>query len=703
MSNIRTAWRWALALGLGLGLGLGLAQAAMAQTAIPDGDTFTGRTVEALTDGWRFHKGDAADAAATGFDDSGWTPVTLPHTWNATDGQDGGNDYYRGPGWYRRPLMIPTGEKRRHFLRFNAASIVADVFVDGQKVGQHRGAFGAFCFEITPLVRAGQRHTLAVRVDNELHEDIAPLSGDFTMFGGLYRSVELLTTGEVCISPLDYGSSGVYLSVKRIDDAAARVLARTIVSNAGSQPRSIQVYVTAYDAQGLTCAGLGTPKEALPGDENDLRVKITIPKPRRWDGRRDPYLYRVAIELRDGVTLLDRVEQPLGLRTFKLDPETGFHLNGRPLDLHGVSRHQDRAQMGWAITGKEISEDFEILDALGCTAVRLAHYQHAHAAYAEADRLGMVVWAEIPLIDQTRDTDAFRDNARQQLRELIRQNYNHPSICFWGIHNEVTAPWKQPAPDPTATVKMLNQLAKQEDADRLTVSAGCDPEEHPANWVTDAIAFNRYFGWYVGSPDDFAPWADRMRREHADRPIGVSEYGGGGSVRHHVAWPPTKPKHNGPWHPEEWQSLVHETHWRAMASRPFIWGEFVWNGFDFASDGRNEGDAKGINDKGLVTHDRRVRKDAWYWYQANWSDQPMTHITSARWTPRPAGPQNVRVYSNCDEVELSLNGESLGIAPVTGHVATWAGVDFVKGTNTLQAIGRRGSVSVQDQATIVGE
>ncbi|MCA9244029.1 MAG: glycoside hydrolase family 2 protein [Phycisphaerales bacterium] len=679
------------------------AQPANAQGKPPTkGKVLSPRSEQTLTDGWRFHKGDVTGAEAKDFDASAWETVRVPHTWNAGDGQDGGNDYYRGVGWYRRQIVIPKGHENRHFLRFNAASIVADVYLDGQKVGSHRGAFGAFCVEITPYAHPGRSHTLAVRVDNSKFEDVPPLSGDFTMFGGLYRPVELLTTSDVCISPLDYGSSGVYLSVNKLDADEARILTRTIVSNIGKKKRSVQLAVMVYDAQGQIVAALGTPK-VLKHGEQEIRLKLSIPTPHRWDGRADPYLYRVAIELMDGMKSLDRVEQPLGIREFKLDPEKGFTLNDHPLDLHGVSRHQDRAGMGWAITDKEIAEDFGILDELGCTAVRLAHYQHAQPAYDEADNRGMVVWAEIPLIDQVRDTDAFRENVSQQLRELIRQNYNHPSICFWGIHNEVTAPWKQPAPDPTATVTMLNTIAKQEDPDRLTVSAGCDPEEHPANWVADAIAFNRYFGWYVGSPEDFAPWADRMRGAHSDKPIGVSEYGAGASVKQHVAWPPDRPKHNSPLHPEEWQSFVHEAHWNAMRDRSFLWSKFVWNGFDFASDGRDEGDAKGINDKGLVTYDRRVRKDAWYWYQANWSERPMAHICASRWSPRPASRYDVRVYSNCDEVELFFNGLSIGLMPVTGHVAVWQDLHFIAGMNELRAIGRRGGSEVIDKVTIVGE
>ena len=266
---------------------------------------------------------------------------------------------------------------------------------------------------------------------------------------------------------------------------------------------------------------------------------------------------------------------------------------------------------------REHEEDFELIAELGCTSVRLAHYQQDDYAYTLCDRAGLVVWAEIPLINRIVDSPEFRANCRQQLIELIRQNYNHPSILFWGVHNEITAPWA-PGPDATGLVYELADLANKEDPSRLTVCAATVPDDHSANWQTDVVAFNRYFGWYHDQPDGFAAWADRMHRDHPDKPIGISEYGAGANIEHHE-YPPRKPKHDGDRHPEEWQTHVHERHWLLMAERKYLWCTFVWNMFDFASDGRNEGDTPGRNDKGLVTYDREITKDAFHWYKSNWS------------------------------------------------------------------------------------
>lgn len=644
---------------------------------------------------WRFRLGDVPDAARIDFDDSGWEVVRTPHTWNARDGQDGGNDYHRGAGWYRGPLRLPADrDDRRFFLRFNAASLVADVHLDGRLIGQHHGGFAAFCYEITPHVRAAPADdsvALAVRVSNAAHPDVAPLSGDFTVFGGLYRPVELLITNAICISPLDHASAGVYLMHTTLTDANAIIAARVLVSNGRAAAADVDVVCTMLDRDRKPVASAVVTVAVPAGATVPAALRVTIAKPRRWHGRDDPYLYTARVELHAAGNIVDRVEQPLGLRTFHVDPERGFFLNDRPYPLYGVNRHQDRLDQGWAISPADMEEDFTIISELGCTAVRLAHYQHDDYAYTLADRAGLIVWAEIPLIDAIADSAAFRANCRQQLLELIRQNYNHPAICFWGIHNEVTAPWR-PGPDPTALVRELHELAKAEDPQRLTAAAACDPQDHPANWQTDLTAFNRYFGWYVGEPTDFGPWADRLHAARPRSPLGVSEFGAGGSIRQQ-AWPPVKPVHNGPFHPEAWQAHLHREHWRAMRERPYLWCNLVWNGFDFASDGRNEGDTRGRNDKGLVTYDRRVRKEAYLAYQAMWSSAPVVKIACR--SGGPGGP--LRIYTNCDAVTLFIDGVEHGTRPMQDYVVEWSDLPLRDGSHELRVLGRCSVTTVEDR------
>jgi beta-galactosidase len=335
-----------------------------------------------------------------------------------------------------------------------------------------------------------------------------------------------------------------------------------------------------------------------------------------------------------------------------------------------------------------VTRDYEIIREMGCTGVRLAHYQHPSYEYSLCDQLGLVTWAELALVNRIGPPSAFADNARQQLRELIKQNYNHPSICFWSLWNELGPRDQIVLPEQTKVLNSLNDLAHQLDPKRLTTAASHLPTDNPVHLIPDVIAFNKYFGWYSGTAEDWAAELDKMRSiVPGDHAIGISEYGAGASIKQHEARPTTRPRTGGAWHPEQWQNLVHEQAWAAMKDRPWLWGTFLWVMFDFASDGRSEGDQFGINDKGLVTRDRRVRKDAFYLYKANWSDEPFVHITSRRFSPRRAGPAEVKVYSNCESVELFVNGRSLGRKTAADHVFVWPDVKLSSGKAKLRALG----------------
>ncbi len=645
-----------------------------------------------VNDGWRFDRADVAGAEAAAFDDGGWQAVRLPHTWNAADGQDGGNNYHRGPGWYRRHLGFdPAWAGRRAYLRVGAANTDAAVYVNGKPAGTHKGGFSAFCFDVTPLLRAGD-NVLAVRVDNAKDADVPPLSADFTFFGGLYRGVQLIVTDPLAVSPTDDAGSGVYVRQDAVSADVAKLTVTTVVRNAGDHDQTATVHC---DVGGAT-ADVDRPVPA--GGTAAVEQHVVVPRPHLWDGRRDPFQYPVHVTVSAAGRVTDAVDERVGLRSFHVDPARGFELNGRPLHLHGVNRHQDHLDEGWAVSAADERTDFTNVMDLGCTAVRLSHYEQSSSFYDLCDGGGVVVWAEIPLVNEITDSAAFGDNAEQQLRELIKQNYNHPAICFWGLFNELHG--GKPEPQQLALVRRLNDAAHRLDPTRPTTSASHLAVADPLAMVTDVAAYNRYTGWYGGHPDGWPKTLDQIHAAHPDRCFGLSEYGAGGSVRQHAAEPVPQPKPNAGPHPEEYQAVVHEHAWAAIADRPWLWGTFVWCLHDFASDGRHEGDTAGRNDKGLVTYDGKTRKDAFYFYQANWSDRPMVYVADRRFTPRPAGG-GVKVYSNCDAVELRVNGKSAGPATPNGvHVFVWPTVPWAAGENRIEAVGTRGGASVQDACTV---
>ena len=662
-----------------------------------------------LDTGWRFLRGDVDGAAQPLFNDSNWMSVTVPHTWNAQDGQDG-SDYYRGPGWYRRNVEVPGAEGRRVFLRFEGASTVAEVYVNGQFAGEHRGGFGAFCIEITHLLKfgppnesskPGTPNVLAVRVNNAWRGDLAPLTGDFTVFGGLYRPVHLLITGDLCLSPLNHASPGVALLPSNISDQSADVTIETLVSNGAITSSQATLVTTVIDATGQAVATASEEVSVPVGITAQEIQQVTVPHPHLWNGRSDPYLYKIAVELRRGDVVLDRVEQPLGLRTIRID-KTGFYLNGKLCRLRGVDAHQDRLGQGWAISDADQKEDIDLILEMGANSIRAAHYQHSETFYRLCDETGLLVWAELPQVNFVGDS-AFEENSRSQLLDLIRQNINHPCIFAWSLSNEL----RQPSPDPDPILLDLNKLAHAEDPNRPTIEAAYINIWPSVNKIPDLLGINLYPGWYHGSAKHSehggvtAMGAELDQRAGWGRGQGfcVSEYGAGASIIQHEAHP-SQPKSDSPWHPEEWQAIVHENDWAAIRARPFVWGSFVWNMFDFASAERHEGDTPGRNDKGLVTYDRKVRKDAFYFYKANWSDEPVAYITDRRFTERTEAATDVKIYSNCDRVELTVNGVSQGVR--TGddeHVFRWTGLMLQPGKNLIAVTADRNGLHCTDECT----
>jgi beta-galactosidase len=644
------------------------------------------RRVELLDGPWRFLREDVPAASAPDFDDSAWPTVTLPHTWNGVDGEAGG-DYYRGPGWYRRELLLPPGSAAsQRFLQFDGAALVADVWVNGQPVGHHEGGYAAFRFDIGASLHAG-RNVIAVRVDNAPTRQVAPLGGDFTVFGGLYRPVELLTVNPLHIDLLDDGGPGVYVATRKITPERADLAARARVCVPARWHAGLRLRWTLLDASGREVMRTSSRVAGPTAGVHTVTQALSVPHPRLWQGVEDPALYRLRVEVLDRAEVADRVEVPVGIREFAIDPAQGLLLNGRPYAVHGVDLfHSGRPGRGLAVTDAQVDEDFSALSELGATGLRLVHFQHPQRAYDDADKLGFVLWTEIPLNSAMQDSRAFRDNLVQQLRELVKQNEDHPSVLVWGLGNEV---YKSDAASQ-ALLAQLQREARALDPHRLTSYAHCcAADDDPLARQTDVIAFNRYYGWYDGEVGDIGPWADRVHAAQPGRAIAVSEYGAGASVQQQEE-PPARPVPASHWHPEQYQALFHEAYWRQLRTRPWLWASFVWVGFDLPSAGRDEGDRRGVNDKGLATYDRQTRKDAWYWYQANWSRRPLLHLVDRRAPPRGGIATKVKVYTNLDEATLFVDGASLGSRRAADHIATWADVNLSPGVHHLTATGAGG-------------
>lgn len=624
--------------------------------------------------------------------------VDLPHTWNAQDALSGKIDYKRGIGNYEKNLFIrPEWKGKRLFIRFEGVNNIADVFINRRHIGEHRGGYGAFIFEITGKVEYGKENSILVRVNNGEQLDIMPLVGDFNFYGGIYRDVHLLITDETCISPLDYASPGVRLIQDSVSHRYAKVRAIVDLSNGSSGNLEVELNVRLLDGQRVVKEG--TKNVNLSGNEvMQQELTFEIDQPHLWNGRQDPFLYQAEVTLFRNGQMVDRVTQPLGLRFYRIDPDKGFFLNGKHLPLQGVCRHQDRSEVGNALRPQHHEEDVALMLEMGVNAVRLAHYPQATYFYDLMDKNGIIVWAEIPFVGPGGyndkgfvDLPAFRANGKEQLKELIRQHYNHPSICVWGLFNELT----ELGDNPVEYIKELNVLAHQEDTTRPTTSASNQMGD--LNFITDAIAWNRYDGWYGGTPADLGKWLDRMYKDHPEICIAISEYGAGASIYHQqdslVKTVPTSW-----WHPENWQTYYHIENWKTISSRPYVWGSFVWNMFDFGAAHRTEGDRPGINDKGLVTFDRKVRKDAFYFYKANWNrEEPMLYLTGKRNTVRTQRLQTITAFTNLSGAELFVNGKSYGKAiPDSYAILEWKNVELEPGENEIKVVSTNKKLPLSD-------
>ena len=568
-----------------------------------------------------------------------WDWVTLPHSWNAIDGQDGGADYYRGTAYYAKELKkFDLPEADRYYMEFRGANSSADLYINGKKIASHDGGYSTWRADITDALEAS--NLIVVAVDNAENDRVYPQMADFTFYGGLYRDVNIIAVNNSHFDLDYYGGPGLMVTpeVKGEDaDVAVEVF---LTNPADGQELVYKV----YDYEENVIAEV---KQAVA----DTKAVINIPKVHLWHGRKDPYLYRAEVALVKGDDVLDCVSAPFGCRTFKIDPENGFILNGEEYPLRGVSRHQDRWGLGNALLPEHHREDMEYICEMGATTIRLAHYQHDQFFYDLCDEMGMVIWAEIPYISKHMPTG--RENTISQMKELIVQNYNHPSIVVWGLSNEISMAGSDA--DLIDNHNVLNDMVHKMDPTRLTTIACvsmCDIHD-PYVQIPDVVSYNHYFGWYGGDTSMNGPWFDNFHKTFPNIPIGVSEYG-----CEALNWHTSKPTQGD--YTEEYQAYYHEELIKQLFTRKYLWATHVWNMFDFGADARNEGGENGQNHKGLMTFDRKYKKDSFYAYKAWLSDDPFVHICGKRYVDRVEDVTKVTVYSNLPEVELFVNGKSLG-------------------------------------------
>jgi beta-galactosidase len=683
-----------------------------------------GRLVINLNENWEFHKGPQGVK-------ENWEAINLPHTWNAKDGTDGGNNYYRGDSWYQKEIIIPKGYQGRSlYIQFGAANKEAEVFVNGKSIFTHIGGYTAFTVEITNDVNYGQKNLIAIRINNE-SKDTIPLSGDFTFYGGLYRGVNLLVTDRTHIDVQDEGSAGVYISIpnsksiKRNAPVAIKIPVK--VDKTDAQKVMVRVSISDRHRKRISFTKLKVDEKNSLHGKVIFTGSINVRGPHLWNGRKDPYLYTVTATVIRSGQVIDQVIEKIGFRYYSIDPDKGFFLNGKSYPLHGVALHQDREGFGNAVPDKIRAEDFELIKEIGANTIRAAHYPHSSFVYEKADEMGLIVWAEIPFVNEMRANKEFAENANQQLTEMIKQINHHPSIVTWGLQNELGAfggyipgssiPKDIQYQQATKLLQHLADTAKKRDPERFVSQAimgvpategiTLTPKmEEQLDWGShtavdggknkiakfiDLSSLNFYFGWYTPKISDLETAINNLHQDYPDATLGISEYGAGANpsqhqlIGHEFKWNVNNAL--GPWHPEEYQSTFHELSYSILMKHPELWATYIWAMFDFGSDWRNEGNTPGINDKGLVSFDRKIKKDSFYFYKAQWNTtEPFIYITSRRYINRTESITPIKVYSNVNKVMLTVNGKNYGQGTLQQPgVFIWNHVELKKSGNVVVA------------------
>ena len=684
------------------------------------------RTVVPFNTSWTFKKGPFSTSTLdyNQLFEGKWQLVNLPHTWNANDmqtkeiksGSLGKNErFYTGDAYYRKSFVPETAWKgKRIFIRFEGVNTNTEVYVNNQPlptkegknditydntkrngnynfVGRHQGGYSAFVFELTNMLQIGKENEILVKVNNEATPQVIPVNHTlFPMYGGIYRPVELIVTDDIHIAVNDFAAKGIYITQKNVSKKTADVAVKIKIDNKSGKKQPIELLTTVFEKDGSIKAKQSTQYTLLPQGRQTVTQQILVKSPHLWQGLDDPYLYKVVTQIKKNNQVIDEVTAPLGLRKFELRTGEGFFLNDIKYPLYGVCRHQDRLGKGSALSNADHDEDLAIIKEMGATSIRSAHYQQSEYFYSKCDSMGLVIWAEIPFVNRV--TTLEDNNAQQQLKELIRQNFNHPSIYIWGMHNEVYSP---SAYTVELTTK-LNDLAKSEDPDRYTVSvSGYNVIDHPVNNNADVQGINHYFGWYNGEledksdkEDDVASWAKRISEEFKDYRIIFSEYGA-------EAIPEDQAEEvgnfgnqwsNPSFFPEEYATKFHEVHWGVISKSPIFLGSYVWNTFDFATP-ITALNVNPRNYKGLVSFDRKLKKDGFYWYKANWSKEPVLYITQRRMINRGNEITPITVYSNRGEPTLIINGQTIKGAKIgqTNVHYIFENVKLKPGKNTVEA------------------
>lgn len=668
-----------------------------------------------FNDGWSFAFGceNLAEAENCG----AFEKISIPHTWNNLDGQDGGGDYLRGTGWYKKTFNFKKSLSKQYWLEFLGVNSLCRVYVNGNFAGEHRGGYTLFRFNVTDFLIDGD-NTVIVCADNSLRLDIIPLTADFTFFGGIYRDVYLVESNKMHFALADYGSDGIKLSYENSPKVreCAELEISAAVSGSNMCSVSVEAFVpSAFDGFCPEIKKTDFKMKDVSLSEKSLVASVTgnvvdgcfsavlkINEPHLWNGRKDPFCYKIVCSLFENGVLMDRVEKLVGFRYFRIHSQKGFFLNGKSYPLRGVNRHQDRKDMGWAITEKEHNEDFALIYEIGANAIRLAHYPHHPHFYDLCDRYGLLVWAEIPFVDRVGGTGlsqldnddaydevmlkSFTDNTKLQMTELIKQQCHRPSIFCWSMSNEVMAVFDKSA---SAIMKELDSLVHSLDNSRYSAIATNHTGSY--KWKADIRGCNIYPGWYMGKPSHFKYQTEYHMRGNRLRGVAVSEYGAGCNVYQHTDIPKQPVDTVCDFHPEEWACIVHEyaLKYFTRKSSVKIWGTFVWNMFDFAIDSRNEGSMPGMNNKGLVTYDRKIKKDQFYLYKSYWSDEPVVYINSRRYEKRRHKIITVKVYSNQPAVSLYLNGNKIRTLREQDneqkHIFVFEDVFLNDGENTVSA------------------
>lgn len=670
------------------------------------------RMEKSFNEGWKFYKANNStfftdfENGQKYFENQGqwtklevWEDITLPHTYNKDDMQKDRN-FFEGKAVYQKTFRpAETDKERRTFLKFEGVGAVAQLFVNGNYIGEHKGGYSMFVFEISNSIEYGKDNSITVIADNKSRKDIIPINHFlFPVYGGIYRPVHLITTNKTNFVVTDQAAPGIFIRQKNVSSKSADIQVEAKLETKEKTIQEVELSLEIKDDQGKTVETQKYPVKISPQGVTYVNETIKMKSPHLWDGIRDPYLYSLTAKITANGKELDAVKQPLGIRHIEMIANKGVFLNGKKYPMYGVTRHQDREGFGSALSFEQHKEDMMLIKEMGATTIRLAHYQQSPQMYALADSIGFLTWAEIPFVNRVSYYE--NDNAKQQMVELVKQNFNHPSIYIWGVHNEV---YSKTADEQVPVLsRELNDIAKTLDPDRYTVAVtGYNVIDRQENLSTDVQGINHYFGWYGGKIEDLGPWAQKVQKDFPEYKIILSEYGADGNIdigKEEVEAP--KDVISGKAFPENYQTETHIQQWAAIEKNPIILASYLWNSFEFAVPAWNRGGVNARNLKGLITFDRKRKKDSFYWYKANWNPEPMIYLANRRDSIRTHKNSKIQLFSNLPKVQLIVNGKEYQ-AKQGVNSKHWVvdNVELKQGENKIQAKGNSGSEVLTDEMT----